>query len=701
MPQLFTSIDDCLQDLLAFTGNRIVVGTPLGIGKPNALLNALYQHVKADPSKHLRILTALSLGRPKPKNPLEAAFVAPFFERVFGNYPELDYNLDVLANRLPANIQVSEFFMKSGDYLRVDSAQQHYMATHYTHAARDMMSQGTNVVAQAVAVRETNGKTEYSYSGNPDVTLDLQALIKKAGARVYRVLMVNRELPFMVNDAIIDTRDIEAIVDCEAGTHTIFSAPNGSINLIEYAIGLHTSSLVRDGGTLQIGIGSLGDAICQGLILRDQQNDQYQAMLTALGTVPSARFPQTPFKQGLFGCSEMFVNGFIRLMQAGIIRRKVYDHAVLQSLLNDGRISEKVTLDTIDALVDGGAIRNVLNADDLTLLQRFGIVRQDVTLQDDLLHIAGTSVPARCNNTETRSQLSHHGLGTELLGGHVMHGGFFLGPRDFYQALRDLDDSQRDSINMTAIGFINQLYGQDALGKAQRKDASLINTCMMMSLLGAATSDALESGRVVSGVGGQYNFVAMAHALPDAQSILMLRATREGGEQPTSNLLWNYGYTTIPRQLKDIVITEYGIADLRGHTDEEVIQRLLAITDSRFQKELLDTAKANGKIARSYEIPEHQRHNLPEVLAKKLAPFRDAGLLPAFPFGTDLTDDELKLVAVLDRMKALQTDKLGIAKALWSSRGKTARADWLQRMKLDQPQNLKAKIMRQLFIACQ
>ena len=51
----------------------------------------------------------------------------------------------------------------------------------------------------------------------------------------------------------------------------------------------------------------------------------------------------------------------------------------------------------------------------------------------------------------------------------------------------------------------------------------------------------------------------------------------------TSNLFWNYGHCTIPRHLRDIVVTEYGIADLRGQTDSEVIARLLAVSDSRFQ----------------------------------------------------------------------------------------------------------------------
>ncbi len=700
MPRHFDSLDACLDDLLAFTGPRVVIGTPLGIGKPNALLNMLYARIKNDPGRSLRILTALSLQKPQTSNALEEAFMRPFIDRVFGDYIELDYVTDLRRGKLPANIDVSEFFLKSGDYLRNDYAQQNYMATHYTHAARDMLLQGVNVVAQAVAIRERDGRSEYSLSCNPDVTLDLLPLFKASGAQVYRVLLVNRQLPFMENDAIVDLSLVDAVIDCPEGTHTLFSAPNMNVSLAEYAIGLHASSLVRDGGTLQIGIGSLGDAITQGLILRDQQNDDYRAMLQALGTCQQHT---SPFAQGLYGCSEMFVNGFMKLMQAGIIRRAVYDHAGLQQLLNSGRISEQVSLHTLDALVETGAIRVLLNAADLQLLQRFGILRKDVVLLGEQLVINGQILPARSDDPDTRAALAAHGLGERLLGGHTMTGGFFLGPRDFYQALRDLDDQTRARINMTAIGFINQLYGQDDLGRAQRKDASFINTCMMMTLLGSAVSDGLETGRVVSGVGGQYNFVAMSHALPDAQSILMLRASRENGGprgEASSNIVWNYGYTTIPRQLRDIVITEYGVADLRGRTDSEIIKRLLAITDSRFQDELLAKAKSAGKIESGYVIPAAQRQNLPEALAAKLQPFKARGLLPDFPFGCDLTPDELGIAKVLQHMKAIKDDKVAVARALWRGRGKTAPAGWLARMQLDNPQTLQEKVTRRLFIAC-
>ena len=49
---------------------------------------------------------------------------------------------------------------------------------------------------------------------------------------------------------------------------------------------------------------------------------------------------------------------------------------------------------------------------------------------------------------------------------------------------------------------------------------------MMATLSGAAVSGCARTGRVVSGVGGQYNFVAQAHELPDARSVLMLRSHR-------------------------------------------------------------------------------------------------------------------------------------------------------------------------------
>jgi hypothetical protein len=205
---------------------------------------------------------------------------------------------------------------------------------------------------------------------------------------------------------------------------------------------------------------------------------------------------------------------------------------------------------------------------------------------------------------------------------------------------------------------------------------------------------------VVSGVGGQYNFVAMAHALPDARSILCVRATRTRHGRTTSNILWSYGHETIPRHLRDIVVTEYGIAELRGRTDEEVIIALLNVADSRFQEPLLAQARAAGKIRPDYRIPDACRDNTAERLARSLAEHRRQGFFSEYPFGTDLTAEEIALARALRFLEARTgslPDKLATAAAaLVSGRPAARHAAALKRMGLGQPRGLSERLQRRL-----
>jgi hypothetical protein len=143
----------------------------------------------------------------------------------------------------------------------------------------------------------------------------------------------------------------------------------------------------------------------------------------------------------------------------------------------------------------------------------------------------------------------------------------------------------------------------------------------------------------------------MAHALPGARSILALRSTREKNGEVTSNILWNYGHETIPRHLRDVVVTEYGIADLRGRTDQEVIAALLNIADSRFQESLKRAAQGTGKLSGGYQIPEVHRNNTPRALQERFALARARGLFSEFPFGTDLSGEEIVLTQALKNLK--------------------------------------------------
>ncbi|MGY3293006.1 acyl-CoA hydrolase [Bradyrhizobium sp. LM3.2] len=290
--------------------------------------------------------------------------------------------------------------------------------------------------------------------------------------------------------------------------------------------------------------------------------------------------------------------------------------------------------------------------------------------------------------TEAFIGLIDAGILKRAVDGVVLHGAFFLGPKSFYRALREMSPDQIASIQMMPVSFTNELYGEEERKRRARIDARFINNTMMATLLGAAVSDGLDNGQVVSGVGGQYNFVAQAFALEGARSVLTLEATRQAGRSLKSNILWRYGHETIPRHLRDIFVTEYGVADLRGKSDADVIAGMLAIADSRFQGELVRVAKDAGKLPRGYEIPAAHRENHPERITSALEPARDAGLLPSFPFGCDFTEVEQRLIPALEMLQGAQRSPQALASLLWQGLIRTpdgADEACLARLGLDRP----------------
>lgn len=712
LPLRYDDVGECVDAALRRLGNRIVIGAPIGIGKPNHLLNEFYRRAGRDPNLRLTIFTALSLGRPVPGSDLEARFLEPFVARVFGDYVELDYVRAARERRLPPNVEVREFYVQAGAWLGTDHLQQHYLAANYTHAARDLIAAGANVIAQQVAVRTLAGRTEYSLACNPDVTLDALPLLdaeRAAGRDAMVIAAPNRRLPFMLGDAVVPESRFDAIVDHPRYDFDPFCPPNGPIGLTEHAIGLNASALVRDGGTLQLGIGELGDAIVYALQLRQQQNETYRGALDALG-VTHAFAPEiesigglAPLERGVYANTELFVDGFLDLYRSGVLKRPVYPHEILQRLLDEGAIAERLDVETLVALARAGV--SVLDAAGFAALERCGLFVAGTRWQGgELVAPDGTRTRADLADPACRERIATTCLAKRLDGGVLMHAAFFLGPRGFYGALRELTEPERARFCMTRVGYTNQLYGPDfGLRIAQRRHSRFINTTMMVTGLGAAVSDGLATGQVVSGVGGQYNFVAMAHALPEARSILLVRSTRTKDGEVASNLLWNYGHVTIPRHLRDVVVTEYGVADLRGRTDRECVAALLAITDSRFQPQLLAAAQRAGKIEAGYSIPERHRSNRPERLAAALRPWRAQGLFSAYPFGTDYTAEETVLARALQTLKATTgtpvARTLAIARALRVPLDAPELRPYLQRMRLDAPRDWRERATAHLVAA--
>ena len=703
MSHILESVEDCVDQTLDRLGKHLVIGAPLGLGKPVQLLNAFYRRAASDPDITLKIYTALCLEVPKPGSHIEANLAGPIMERLFGDYEELDFMRDLRGDGLPSNIQLSELYFKAGSMKNLAVAQQNYVSSNYTHIVRDMFSLGVNVFVQMVAAREQEGRLRISLSSNPDITLEMMDKVADQDRPFMLLGQTHDDMPFMENDAEVPAEAFDLIVRNPAYNKKLFAVPNAAVPLQDYATALHASSLIEDGGTLQIGIGSLGDAVAHACILRHKHNTAYRDMLGKL-THQTTQLPagEGEFEQGLYVSTEMFVNGMMHLIEQGVVKRKVYDDLVLQQGLNAGEITDTVNEAMFAYAGRSGLMPRQLTPAKLVELQHWGILDEDVALADEHLEAGGKQLANDLENPETRAALLAQVSGRELRHGRLLHGGFFLGPQDFYDKLATLDAEGQQQICMTGVRRTNQLLLDYHLYCAQRQKARFINTGMIVSLNGAVASDALEDGTVISGVGGQYNFVAMAQDLPGAHSILCIRSTRGAGKELKSNIVPYYGYVTIPKHLRDVVVTEYGVADLRGQSDAEIIKRLINIADSRFQEGLLEFAKNHGKLPQDYRIPFEARENTPERLQRCLAAHQEQGLLPSYPFGTDMTKEEIALGASLRRIKALSEEpRHFIAKSLKAllHRGDEAAArPFLERIHLDHPETTKDFLLQQLLM---
>ena len=561
-PSRFTDADAAARAIVDRLGKEIRVALPLGLGKPVTLLNALTRLACDDPELHLSIFTALTLEVPQAGG-MRGRLIAPAADRLFGAYPEILYATLRRQGRLPENIEVQEFFLAAGSLLGNDYAQQHYIPANYTYACDVLVARRPNLLLQLCA-----GTAEApNLSCNTDITADLLRL--RAEGRVDFLMAGERNdaLPVMAGEAPVPAGEVAIWLDPPEPFEP-FSLVKRPISQADHAIGLHVARLVRDGGTLQIGIGELGDAVAHALLLRHAGETE---AIDAASPFPVVGAAETgPFETGLYGVTEMLVDGMLRLFEGGVVKREV----------------------------EGAAI----------------------------------------------------------------HAGFFLECRDFYRRLREMPPERRDRIRTKPVSYTNALYGDEAAKRDARRDARFVNTAMKATLLGAVVSDAVEDGQVVSGVGGQFNFVDQAFALAGARAIITLNATRGSGAETESNIVWDYPHCTVPWHYRDIVVTEYGVADLRGKTDAEAIAAMIGIADSRFQDDLLDRAKAAGKLPKDYALPPERRRNTDATLADWLAPF--AAALPEFPFGTDFDETERALLPALAELKAASRTRRGRAALL-------------------------------------
>jgi 4-hydroxybutyrate CoA-transferase len=275
------------------------------------------------------------------------------------------------------------------------------------------------------------------------------------------IAQVNREMPFTLGGSLIPVGDVDCFVPYDA---PVIQLPPPQIGPVERAIGENIASLVRDGDTLQLGIGAIPDAVLSFL----------------------------KGKHDLGIHSEMFSDGVVELVEAGVI-------------------------------------------------------------------------------TNARKTL-HPGKSVAT---------FLMGTRRLYNYVDHNPD-----VFMAPVDYVN-----DPRIIAQNDNLVSINSCVQVDLMGQVNSESIGP-RQISGVGGQVDFVRGAAMSRGGRSIIAMPSTVKGKTSKIVPLLDSGSAVTTSRCDVDYVVTEYGVAHLKGASLRHRAAALISIAHPDFRAELQEYARS-------------------------------------------------------------------------------------------------------------
>ena len=128
-------------------------------------------------------------------------------------------------------------------------------------------------------------------------------------------------------------------------------------------------------------------------------------------------------------------------------------------------------------------------------------------------------------------------------------------------------------------------YTHDALVLGQFRRFVAINGALEVDLTGQVNAETAR-GRHIGAVGGQMDFIRAANRASEGRSIIALQSTNRDRTRSRIVAKLTDAVVTTPRAEADCVVTEHGIADLRGRTLGERARALIAISDPGFRAEL-------------------------------------------------------------------------------------------------------------------
>lgn len=270
------------------------------------------------------------------------------------------------------------------------------------------------------------------------------------------IVQVNENMPRTFGDSFIHISDVDCIVECNEPLYTL---PRPNIGDIERRIGENCAKLIKDGDTLQLGIGAIPDAVLS--FLTD--------------------------KKDLGIHSEMFTDGVVELYKKGVVTNK-----------------KKKT------------------------------------------HVGKMVVT------------------------------FLMGTEDLYKFV-----DGNPAVEMHPVDYVN-----NPVVIMKEDNIVSINSCVQVDLMGQTASESI-GGTQISGVGGQVDFVRGAAMAKNGRSIIALPSTVKGKISKIVTKLDDYAAVTTSRNDIDYIVTEYGIAPLKGKTLRQRSENLIRVAHPDFREELI------------------------------------------------------------------------------------------------------------------
>lgn len=149
---------------------------------------------------------------------------------------------------------------------------------------------------------------------------------------------------------------------------------------------------------------------------------------------------------------------------------------------------------------------------------------------------------------------------------------------------RFLDDNP--AVEMHPCTYVND---PEVIAKNSKQIA--INATVQVDLMGQCSSESIGA-RHYSGTGGQWEFIYGAGHSEDGKAIIVLSSTARDGELSSIVPQLPQGTPiTVPRNDVDYVVTEHGVASLRGRTLVQRAKELISIAHPKFREQILSDAK--------------------------------------------------------------------------------------------------------------